>query len=397
MLKAKLERMHIGFFGRMNVGKSSIINLIANQNVSIVSNIAGTTTDSVEKIMELVPLGPVVLIDTAGMDDFSILGEERKKKTNNVFRKCDFAFIIVEPNIWSEYEDEVVNNLKYFDVPYAIIINKIDNLNATDNFNDKLITYTKDIISVSATCSEKNIFIKSFTEIISNRFNSIPEINMFDGLLESGDVCLFVTPIDTGTPKGRMILPQVQALRAILDMNSICLFVQLAEYQKALLELKTLPKLIVADSQVIKEVIELSFPDQNITTFSILFARLKGDFRVEIQGAYRLNEITEKDIILIAEACSHHAQKDDIARVKLPALLKKHLKFTPQIEHCNGRDFPDDIEKYNLIIHCGACMLTHKEKLNRVKIAIDNDVPITNFGMAISFLNGYMDRVLSCF
>ena len=402
MITAKSERIHIAFIGRTNVGKSSIINLISNQNTSIVSDVKGTTTDAVEKVMELAPLGPIVLIDTAGIDDNTALGNERKKITNATYRKCDFVFVVVEPNIWNEYEDNVINNLKYFDIPFSFIINKIDICEPTNIFYNKLISYETDIISITATNTERNVFIKQLTDIVHNKLiisNKLDnnEINMFDGLLAEGDVCLFVTPIDSGAPKGRMILPQVQALRSVLDKNGICLFVQLSEYQKALSNLAMPPKLVVTDSQVIKEVIELSPAEQNITTFSILLARLKGDFKTEIKGAYKLNTITHKDIILVAEACSHHAQKDDIARVKFPILLKKYLNFEPQIDYCNGRDFPDDISKYSLIIHCGACMLTQKEKLNRIKIAINENIPITNFGMAISFLQGYIERAVSPF
>ena len=402
MSTLKTERTHIGFFGRTNVGKSSIVNLISGQDTSIVSDIAGTTTDVVEKLMELSPLGAVVLIDTAGIDDISSIAEERKRKTDSVFHRCDFAWLVVEPNIWTEYEKKVIKKIKHFNIPYAIIVNKIDTANSINDFHDKLAYYTKNIIHLSVINSDKTEFIKTFANIISdnlivNKSYNANEINMFEGLLEADDVCLFVTPIDAGSPKGRMILPQVQALRAVLDLNCICLFTQLANYQKALSKFKNPPKLVVTDSQVVKEVIELSFAEQNITTFSILLARLKGDFKVEIEGASTLDKISSNDIILIAEACSHHAQKDDIARVKFPALLEKYLGFKPQIDYCNGLDFPYDISKYKLIIHCGACMITHKEKLNRIKIAVDNNIPITNFGMALSFLNGYLERVLSFF
>jgi [FeFe] hydrogenase H-cluster maturation GTPase HydF len=398
MTTAKSERIHIGFFGRTNVGKSSIINLISNQDISIVSDIAGTTTDAVEKVMELAPVGAVVLIDTAGIDDMSVIAYKRKKKTNTIFRKCDFACLVVVTDIWTEYEENIINNFRYFNIPFSIIINKIDIVESTNEFHNKLTSYTKNIICISTINTRRSVFINSLTDIISKelvlRDN---EIGMFNGLLNAGDVCLFITPIDSGAPKGRMILPQVQALRAILDINAICLFGQVAEYKKSLSELIKPPKLVVTDSQSIKEIVELSLPDQNVTTFSILLARMKGDFKIESENVYTIESITPSDTILIAEACSHHAQKEDIARVKFPKLLEKYLGFKPLIEYCNGRDYSDNINKYKLIIHCGACMLTNREKRNRVKIAVDAYVPITNFGMALSFLNGYIDRVLQPF
>jgi len=397
MIITKSERIHICFFGRTNVGKSSIINFISNQDVSIVSNIAGTTTDAVEKVMEIAPIVAVVLIDTAGIDDKSELSVERKKKTNTIFKRCNFACLVVEAEIWTEYEDNMINNLKYYDIPFAIIINKIDVLNPTNNFYNKLLSYSKNIICISTINTEQNIFISSLTDIILKELEINTEQNMFDGLLKQNDVCLFVTPIDAGAPKGRMILPQVQALRAILDINAICLFTQITEYKKTLSNLINPPKLVVTDSQVIKKVVELSTKEQNITTFSILLARTKGNFEIETKSVYVLKNILPTDIILIAEACSHHAQKDDIAKIKFPILLEKYLNFKPNIEYCNGHNFPDNINKYKLIIHCGACMITNKEKLNRIKIATNENVPITNFGMALSFLNGYIERTLKPF
>jgi [FeFe] hydrogenase H-cluster maturation GTPase HydF len=393
----KTERIHIALLGRTNVGKSTIVNFISNQDTSIVSNIAGTTTDSVEKVMELHPIGPVVLIDTAGIDDISALGEKRKEKTNATIRKCNFACLVIEPNIWTDYEDGMVNILNQFDIPFAVIINKIDAIIPTNEFINEIASITENTILISAINSVRTTFINALTDIISKKIILNNDINMFDGVLKSGDVCLFVTPIDSGAPKGRMILPQVQALRAILDINAICLFVQPEEYLQGLSTLISPPNLIVTDSQVIKEVIELSPKELNITTFSILLARLKGDFNIEKESANELKNITPTDIILIAEACSHHQQKDDIARVKFPILLEKYLGFKPQIDYCNGLDFPADVSKYKIIIHCGACMISQKEKISRIKIATENNVPITNFGMAISFLNGYLDRVIQPF
>ncbi|MDR0927501.1 MAG: [FeFe] hydrogenase H-cluster maturation GTPase HydF [Ignavibacteria bacterium] len=399
MTTAKSERTHICLFGRTNVGKSSILNLIAKQDVSIVSEIAGTTTDVVEKVMELAPIGAVVIVDTAGIDDTSELGSERKRKTELIYRKCDFAVLIVEPNKWTEYEENVIVQLNHFDIKFAILINKIDLQQPSIEFIGKMHSIANGyVMQISATTTVSTDLINQLTTTISKLLPDLADdTNMLAGLIAPNDTVLFVTPIDTGAPKGRMILPQVQALRAVLDINAIAIFVQVAEYQQTLRLLHTPPKIVVTDSQVINEVVELSPPEQLLTTFSILLARLKGDFAVEARSAYILKDIKKDAKILIAEACSHHQQKDDIAKVKFPKLLEKYCGFMPQIDYCNGRDFPANIADYNLIIHCGACMLTRTEKLNRVRIATDAGVPLTNFGMALSFLNGHYDRVLEPF
>jgi [FeFe] hydrogenase H-cluster maturation GTPase HydF len=395
---AKSERVHICLFGRINVGKSSIINFIAGQNVSIVSQIAGTTTDVVEKTMEIAEIGAVVLIDTAGINDNSELGQERKKRTIQIFQKCDFACLVIEPNIWTEFENDMIENFRKNNIKFAITINKIDLQNPTDEFLQKINSFSENLLTTNTVNALRDDFLNKLKQIISKEITQ-NEKTLLDDLVQNGDVCLFVTPIDTGAPKGRLIMPQVQAIRNALDKNAISIIVQTNEYQQAINSLKSPPKIVICDSQVVKEVIELSKSEQAITTFSILFARLKGDFDTEIQGAYSLAKIKNGDKILIAEACSHHSQKDDIATVKIPKLLakffnEKDCNFSPIIEYSNGRDFPENLTEYKLIIHCGACMLTHKEKNYRIQQAINSDVPITNFGMAISFLNGYLDRVL---
>jgi len=426
---AKSERLHICLFGRTNVGKSSIINFIAGQNISIVSQISGTTTDVVEKTMELAEIGAVVLIDTAGIDDNSELGVERKKRTVQIFQKCDFACLVVEPNIWTEFENEMIENFRKNNIKFAIIINKTDLQNPTNEFitmvNDKWLMVNEgqgrkhyaptspqlnDRRSVlhmpidnsinhlpltiyHSKHSNRDEFLNKLKQIISKEITQNKK-TLLEDLVQKNDICLFVTPIDSGAPKGRLIMPQVQVIRDALDKNAISIIVQTNEYLQAINSLKNPPKIVVCDSQVVKEVIELSKSDQPITTFSILFARLKGNLKVEIEGAYSLEKIRKGDKILIAEACSHHSQKDDIATVRIPKLLEKHFNFSPIIEYSNGRDFPENLTEYKLIIHCGACMLTHKEKKYRIQQAINANVPITNFGMTISFLNGYLDRVL---
>ena len=396
----KTNRLHICFFGRTNVGKSSIINFISNQDVAIVSAIAGTTTDCVEKTMELAQLGPVVLIDTPGIDDNSDLGIERQKRTDAVLHRCDFAFLIIEPNIWTDFENSIIKKIKFFEIKYAIIINKIDLettqlnsfINSLNEVQDK-----KDILTVSTKLSNRVFFISEVIKIIKGKLNVSSETNLFEGLIERKDVCLFITPIDSGTPKGRMILPQVQALRTILDLNAEAIFVQVDEYLDAISKLKNPPKLVVTDSQVVKKVIELSDEQQAITTFSILLARMKGDLRTEILGTRELLKIKETDNILIVEACSHHSQKDDISRVLIPKLFENKFNFHPKIDYWNGNNFPEKLEKYNYIIHCGACMITNTEKQNRVKISKLHSIPFSNFGLVIAFLNGYLERTIQPF
>ena len=395
---AKSERLHICLFGRTNVGKSSIINFIAGQDISIVSQIAGTTTDVVEKPMEIAGIGAVVLIDTAGINDNSELGKERNKRTIQIFQKCDFAFLVVEPNVWTEFENALIENFRKNNIKFAIIINKTDLQNPTDEFLQKINSFSENFLTTNTVNSLRDDFLNKLKQIISKEISQ-NEKTLLENLVQKNDVCLFVTPIDSGAPKGRLIMPQVQAIRDALDKNAISIIVQTDEYLQAINSLKNPPKIVICDSQIVKEVIELSKSEQPITTFSILFARLKGDFETEIQGAYCLEKIKDGDKILIAEACSHHSQKDDIATVKIPKLLakfytEKHYNFSPIIEYSNGRDFPENLAEYKLIIHCGACMLTHKEKNARIQQAINSNVPLTNFGMAISFLNGYLDRVL---
>ena len=400
MQTPKSERIHIGIFGRTNVGKSSLINLIAKQNVSIISEIAGTTTDLVEKTMELAPLGPIVLFDTAGIDDNTELGKKRQHKTAKSFTRCDFGCLVAEANIWTEFENNVIENFKKYKIPFTIIINKIDLYFPSNAYLEQINEFSDTHILIAASqIEQREKFLENLKQTIYKKLSKFLLENeslteLLNNLINTKEICIFVTPIDSGTPKGRLIMPQVQSLRAALDKNIISVVVQLDEYLDAINCLKNPPKLVICDSQVVKEVIELSDKTQNITTFSVIFAKIKGDFEIESKAAYEISKINENDKILIAEACSHHSQNDDIARVKLPKLLEKNCGFSPKIEFSNGRDYPENISEYKLVIHCGACMLTRKEKLNRIEEAVNANVAITNFGMAISFLNGYLERVL---
>lgn len=390
----KSNRKHIGLFGRTNVGKSTIFNLITGQDISIISNIKGTTTDIVEKTLELSTLGPVVIFDTAGLDDESILGEERRNKTHKVFERCDIACIIVEDNLWSEPEDQLVDSLNKNKIPFILVFNE-KKLGSSAVLRNKL-NYSSMVYNSNIS---RDTFLTEFTDLIKKKLNvdSEAEIGIFDDILNSKQTCIFVTPIDSGAPKGRLIMPQVQALRAALDLGIISLVVQPNELENTLNTLKYKPDLVVCDSQAVKFVIEHIPEDIKITTFSILFSRLKGGLYEELKGANIIDSISKTDKILIAEACTHHSQKDDIGTIKIPNLLKKYLGFSPNITHIHGHDFPNDLDTYKLIIHCGACMLTRKEKLNRIAKAKQSEVAITNYGMAISFLNGYLKRTSEIF
>jgi [FeFe] hydrogenase H-cluster maturation GTPase HydF len=392
MVVAKSERLHIGLFGRTNVGKSTIFNLIAGQNIAITSEIPGTTTDVVEKTLELSTLGPVVIFDTAGIDDTSDLGKKRKSKTEQVFNRCDIALLVTEANQWTKFEEQLIKEFQEKNIPCIIVINKKEP-NSIFEIKNKLPKIIYDILQT------RDVFLTKLTEIIQQELKVKNEKtqNLFDNLLTSGNTCIFVTPIDSGAPKGRLIMPQVQALRAALDENIISLIVQPEELNLALDSLKNPPDLIVCDSQVVKQVIEKIPQEQKITTFSILFARMKGDVKIEFEGIEIINKLKPEDKILIAEACTHHAQKDDIATVKIPNLLKKYLGFLPKIDYTSGHQFPDNLPEYKLVIHCGACMLTRTEKLNRIKEVQKVSGNITNYGMILSFLNGYLARTLEPF
>lgn len=393
------ERFHIGVFGRTNVGKSSIINYISKQNVSIVSEIKGTTTDVVEKTMELSPLGPVVLFDTAGLDDDSNLGKERRRKAENTFRKCDYALLVAEVNEWGDFEESLAKKLNENGIKFAVIINKIDLSEASEWFIKRVKSISNHYFLISTFTTSRNEFVDALTSLIQREradfFNDNDTI--LSGIVGEGDICVLIMPIDSGAPKGRIILPQVQAVRDALDRNAISVVVQVQEYPQVLTLLNQRPKIVITDSQAIKEVLELSPQDQPVTTFSICLARQKGDFVYEAKSAATLGKLGINNTILIAEACSHHSQKDDIARIKFPRLLNQYLNFKVNIEYSNGKDFPDDLAKYALVIHCGGCMITATEKRNRIRHCKNIGIPLTNFGMALAFLNGSLNRVLEPF
>ena len=397
----KSLRLQIAIFGRTNVGKSSFLNMIAGQDVALTSNIPGTTTDVVEKSMELLPIGPVTLLDTAGIDDVSELSGKRIEKSMKIFDRADIIILLTEAGNWTGFEDQIVAESKKNNLPLIVIINKNDLKQAKDEFLAKLREKSPHVLSVTslATHISKENRDKQIIKIKETILDLCPEEfkkerPLLGDLIPKGGMVIFIVPIDNEAPKGRIILPQVQAIRDILDHDSLCMVVKETEYKQALASLKNPPDLVVCDSQVVHLMVEQTPPEIPCTTFSILFSRFKGDIREQVKGAAAIDMLKPGGNVLIAEACSHHPNEDDIGRVKLPGWLRKHLGFEINIDHSAGRDYPDEIAKYDLIIHCGACMLTRHEQLIRIKKAYDAGIPITNYGVAISELQGVLKRVI---
>lgn len=396
----KSLRLQIGIFGRTNVGKSSFLNMIANQDVAIISEIPGTTTDVVEKSIELLPVGPVTLLDTAGFGDNSELSESRINKATKIFDRADVAVLVIEPNIWTDFEEEIYNKVKSNKTALIIVINKIDTIIPEEDFLKAISKRTKHILQISANdIAFRNENISAFKSELLKVLpkDAISTKPLIRDLIPEGGLCILIVPIDMEAPKGRIILPQVQTIRDILDSNSIAIVVKESEYAETLKILNKKPDLVVCDSQVVFKMVAETPDDIPCTTFSILFSRLKGDLDEEVKGLNILNDIKESDKILIAESCSHHPMEDDIGRVKIPKWLKTYLKEVPEIDVANGRDYPTNLKDYKLIIHCGACMLTRNEKLVRIEKAKQAGVPITNYGIVISQLHNVLERVLSPF
>lgn len=396
MKALKSLRLHISLFGRTNVGKSSLLNAITNQQVSIVSDTKGTTTDVVEKSCELFPIGAVTFLDTAGIDDSTNLSKLRIEKTLKVLNRTDIAVLITTSQGFSNYEINLTNKFKELEIPYIVIINKSDIEKISKQKLDEIKNYTKNIYEMSAT-NDKNItdnFVSALVKIVPDEFVNPPSI--LGDKVKKSDVVILVTPIDKEAPKGRLILPEVQTIRDLLDNDCISVVVQQNNLENAIKLLKKKPQLVVTDSQAFKEVNSIVPNYINLTSFSILFARLKGDLHTFINGANKIKTLKPHDKVLILESCSHHAIDDDIARVKIPKLLTKKLGFELNFEYKSGHDFPD-ITPYKLIIHCGACMTNRKEVLSRILIANKKNIPITNYGIVISYCLDILDRATAIF
>lgn len=394
MKSLKSMRLHIGVFGRTNVGKSSLLNKITNQEVSIVSDIAGTTTDVVEKSMELLPVGPVTFLDTAGLDDETELSVQRIEKTMKVVNRIDVAVVVCDFNGIGKFENDLIEKFKELKIPYLIVVNKCDL--APKCFHIDLKSELSNIIYTSVKKDEKIVFKfkEALVNLLPEDFVNSPKI--VGDLVTAKSTVILVIPIDKEAPKGRIILPQVQTLRDLLDNNCLSYVVKESELKDALDNLKTPPALVVTDSQAFKKVSEIVPENVSLTSFSILFARLKGDLDEFVNGARAIENLKDGDMVLILESCTHHAIEDDIGRVKIPNLLRKKTGKNLVIHNYAGHDFPD-IKDYKLIIHCGACMTNRREVLSRVLIANQNNVPITNYGVVISYCLGILPRAIKIF
>lgn len=387
-------RLHIGVFGRRNVGKSSILNRLVGQDVSIVSEVAGTTTDPVEKVMEFKPLGPVVFIDTAGIDDVGALGKARVQKTRQITDRTELAIIVTDQ--WTQFEDQLVELFKKRSVPIIAAANKSD-LRKDSTLEEAAVK--AGVKYVVTTCADGEVAIGSLREavIAAAPGDFLSQSTVSGDLVTAGELIVLVTPIDLEAPKGRLILPQVQMLRDILDKNAYAIVVKQGELADALGRLKEPPALVVTDSQAFREVAAIVPKDIPLTSFSIVYARFKGDIDEFTKSVRKIDSLTDGDKVLIAEACSHHPVDGDIGRVKLPRLLKKYTKRDLDIKVVAGRDFPEDLSPYKLVIHCGSCMFNRKELMSRIDKAKQAGVPITNYGVAIAYLNGILDRALRPF
>lgn len=379
------ERLHIGFFGACNAGKSSLVNAVTGQDLAVVSDVTGTTTDPVYKAMELLPLGPVEIIDTPGFDDVSALGELRVKKTRQILAKTDVAVLVCSGI--SACERELIGLFKERGIPYIIAYNKSDITPVEAKADNE--------ISVSAA---KKININELKEMIAAAAGSeTGERRIIGDILDEGDLLVLVTPIDAAAPKGRMILPQVQTLRDILDAGATAVFTKEFQLEETLKKLAAPPKMVVTDSQAFGMVSKIVPESVPLTSFSILMARYKGFLDAAVQGAAALRSLKNGDKVLISEGCTHHRQCGDIGSVKLPAMLKKFTGAELDIELSSGRDFPENPEKFSLVIHCGGCMLNEREMIYRKNSAAAQNVPFTNYGIALAMMNGILKRSLGIF
>lgn len=387
------NRKHIAVFGKTNAGKSSLINRFLGQEVSLVSEKEGTTTDPVQKAMELIPVGPVLIIDTAGFGDKSELGEVRVKRTLDILKRTDVAIYLFDINdIDLEEFKEAKRNFKKYNIPYVVVINKSDSVK--ENILEELRTKFKDSIFLSSNTGEGIELLKEkLIEILKEEEEELPIVG---DLLPYNSKVVLVVPIDSEAPKGRIILPQVQCIRDCLDHGIKSYVVRDTELESALEELKDVD-LVITDSQAFKEVDKIVPKNIKLTSFSMLFARQKGDFEEFIKGALNIKNLNKNSRILIAESCTHNVSHEDIGRVKIPKLLNKYVGADLTYDYSIFHDFPEDIDKYDLIIHCGACMINRKTVINRVKQCKEKNVPITNYGIVLAYLNGILERSLSLF
>lgn len=386
-------RKYIAITGKRNVGKSTLINAILNQDIAITSDVPGTTTDPVYRTMELVPLGPVTIVDTPGIDDEGLVGEKRIQKANKAMYKADIALLVVT-DVISEYEKKLIDEFNKLNIPFLIVINKIDELKKLNKIRESYGKY--EYIEISA---KEKMNIEQLKEKMSKILPEEEEVPLVADLIEPGQLIILVVPIDLGAPKGRLIMPQVTAIREILDREAIAVVTKERELRHTLEKLNQKPDLVITDSQsVMKVVSDIDF-DIPLTTFSILEARHKGDLKVLSEGVKAIESLKENDKVIIMEGCSHRPLTEDIGRVKIPRWLTNHLGINLNIEFFAGTEFPDYeiVKDAKLIIHCGGCTLTRKSMTRRINIANMYNIPIVNYGVIISYLHGVLDRALEVF
>lgn len=387
------NRVHIGLFGRRNVGKSSIINALTNQSISLVSDVAGTTTDPVFKSMELLPLGPVVFVDTAGIDDIGTLGKQRVDKSYEVIRKTDIDLIVFDVNQTEFKEEEsLIKECKLRKKPYLLVANKIDTVDPSiipDAIgNDPVYPVSCETMEGIEELKEQ---IGKTLDVTDDKFRIVGD------LIQPGDIVVLVTPIDKAAPKGRLILPQQQAIRDILESDAIAIVTKEYELRETLMSLAKDPALVITDSQVFLKVSADTPPHIPLTSFSILFARHKGDLMELVKGALAIESLQPGDTILISEGCTHHRQSDDIGTVKIPRWLRQYTGYDFNIIYSSGYTFPKELDEVQLVIHCGGCMLNKKEMQHRIYEVVNKDIPIVNYGVFIAYVQGIFDRALEPF
>jgi len=391
------ERIQIGFFGKRNAGKSSLVNAVTGQELAVVSDVLGTTTDPVVKAMEILPLGPVVIIDTPGFDDEGHLGKKRIEKTKQILKRVDVAVLVIDKTVGiSDYDLELVDVFKDREIPYIIAFNKAD---LYKNEGSEEITID-DIVSKKGTDRDLIIDVSAYSrsginelkEKIGHLFKGKTVFPLVEDLVEKGDIVILVIPIDSSAPKGRIILPQQQVLRGVLDKSGVAICVQPEEIPETIKNLGKKPKMVITDSQAFYIVKDMVSEDIYLTSFSILMARHKGILDLSVDGVKAIDKLEDGDKILISEGCTHHRQCEDIGTVKLPNLIRKYTGKDVKFETTSGNTFAEDLSEYKMVIHCGGCMLGDREVRSRMRTASEGGVPMTNYGIAISYMRGILER-----
>lgn len=392
------ERVHIGFFGKRNAGKSSVMNAVTGQDLAVVSDVKGTTTDPVYKSMELLPLGPVVMMDTPGIDDEGELGSLRVRKSYQVLNKTDAAVLVIDGAVGVSEEDRaLLERIRKKNIPFAVVINKKELAEKTvlNGVKEELALNDSQLVFASAATGEGIYELKERLAAIAAAEE--PEKYLVRDLLEPSDIAVLVVPIDSAAPKGRLILPQQQTIRDILEADAVSVVVKETELKNALEKFKKKPKLVITDSQAFGQVSADTPEDILLTSFSILMARYKGNLKQAVHGVTALDNLEDGDAVLISEGCTHHRQCDDIGTVKIPRWIREYTGKEIRIETTSGTEFPDDLTKYKMIIHCGGCMLNEREMKYRLSCAADQGVPMTNYGIMIAYVKGILKRSVKVF